>query len=162
MDFDTLGDNIIPILIVVGLIILQLFVGRKRRGAKSQQQIVQSLLLEVRLNQTLVETFNQREKPKKFENTGWRLYKNRLDFLSQSIQTDLTNAYMIIDDFNIQIESAKKFKSTSYMVSVDANRLQEPLRKCREELEKWLQLSTGSREPETEYRGMMDNLFGGR
>ena len=162
MDFVAFSDNIFPILIVVGLIVLQIFLGRRRRGARSQQQIVQSLLLEIRVNQALAETFMQREKPRKFDINGWRLYKNKIDFLSQSLQTDLSNVYMIMEDYNIQIESAKKFKSTSYMVSVDVNRLHEPLKKCREELEQWLQLSTGSREPQTEYRGMMDNLFGGR
>ena len=162
MGFENLGDNIIPIIIIVGLILLQVIIGRKRRGERTQQAIIQSLLLEVRVNQALVDTYYQRDKPKMFEVTSWQMYKNKLDFLSQSLQGTLSDAYMIIEDYNQQIKAAKRFKSTSYMVSVDINKLQEPLNKSREGLEQWLLSATGSKEPRQEYRSMFDDLLGRR
>lgn len=162
MGFENLGDNIIPIIIIVGLILLQVVIGRKRRGERTQQGIIQSLLLEVRVNKALVDTYYQRDKPKAFEVTSWQMYKNKLDFLSQSLQGTLSNAYMIIEDYNQQIKAAKKFKSTSYMVSVETNKLQEPLNKSREGLEQWLLSATGSKEPRQEYRSMFDDLLGRR
>lgn len=162
MGFESLGDNIIPILIIVGLVVLQIVLGRKRRGEKTQQGIIQSLLLEVRLNQALVDAYFQREKPKTFEVTSWHMYRNKLDFLSQSLQGALSDAYMIIEDYNQQIQAAKKFKSTSYIASVDVNKLKEPLNKCKEGLEQWLMSATGTKEPRQEYRGMFDDLLGRR
>jgi len=162
MDFDAIGENILPIVIILGLIILQFYLGRRRRGEKTQRGVVQSLLLEVRLNQALLGTADQREKPKAFEVTSWKIHKNRIDFLSQSLQGALNDAYMIIEDFNQQIKVTKKYKSAGYLVGVDVDKLKEPLNKSREGLEQWLLSATGSKEPATEYRSMWDSLFGGR
>lgn len=162
MGFESIGDNIVPILIVLGLILLQVVLGRKRRGEKTQQAIIQSLLLEARLNKALVDTYYQREKPKTFEITSWQMYKSKLDFLSQSLQVALSDAYMIMEDYNQQIKAAKKFKSTSYIVGIDLKKLQEPMNKSREGLEQWLLSATGTKEPRQEFRSMFDDLLGRR
>jgi hypothetical protein len=162
MGFESIGDNIVPILIVLGLILLQVVLGRKRRGEKTKQGIIQSLLLELRVNQALVDTYYQREKPKTFEVTSWQMYKNKLDFISQSLQVALSDAYMIMEDYNQQIKAAKKFKSTSYIVGIDLKKLEEPMNKSREGLEQWLLSATGTKEPRQEFRSMFDDLLGRR
>jgi hypothetical protein len=162
MDFEAFGDGILPVIVIIGLIIVQIFLTRRRKGGRSEEGMVQSLILEVRLNQAIVETYDRREKPKAFTVTSYQLYKNKLDFLNSPLQNSLADAYMLIDDFNQQIKAMKNYKSSGYLITFDIHRLDEPLRKSREGLEQWLQINTGSKEPTTEYPGMFDSLFGNR
>lgn len=162
MDPEAFGEGILPIAVIVILIIVQIFLMRRRKGGRSQEGMIQSLIMEVRLNQALVDSYDQREKPKAFTTTSYTLYKNRLDFLRSEIQNSLADAYMLIEDFNQQIKAMKNYKSSGYLITFDIHRLDEPLRKSREGLEQWLMVATGSKEPSTEYPGMFDSLFGGR
>lgn len=162
MDPEAFGEGILPIAVIVILIIVQIFLMRRRKGGRSQEGMIQSLILEVRLNQALVDSYDQREKPKAFITTSYTLYKNKLDFLRSETQNLLADAYMLIEDFNQQIKAMKNYKSSGYLITFDIHRLDEPLRKSREGLEQWLMAATGSKEPSTEYPGMFDSLFGGR
>ena len=64
MDFGDIGGNLPLLVAIIGIILLQFFLRRRRRPEITRNEIVQSLLSEVKLNQTLVETFSLREKPK--------------------------------------------------------------------------------------------------
>lgn len=162
MDFGDIGGNVPIILMIIGLILLQFFFMRRRKPERTRQAIVQSLLSEVRLNQALVESAHLRQKPQKFAMAGWHINKSKLDFLQQSLQGTLSDAFGMAEDFNRQIAAAKKYKSASYMVNVNMDKLKEPLAKSRQGLEQWLQLNTGTKEPPLEYPGMFDGLFGRR
>ena len=162
MDLDTIWENIPLIVAIIGLILLQIFLRRRRKPETTHQEIVQSLLSEVRLNQALVEIFNLRQKPKKFELASWWRNKNKLDFLEQSLQGNLSGAFGMAEDFNQQIEAAKKYKSASYMVGVDVGRLKGPLDKSRQGLEEWLLAKTGEKGPPPKYPGILDDFLGGR
>jgi len=159
MDF-TNTTNIIILIAVLGLILLQFFL-RRRKPQALHGQIAQDMLLEVKLNQALVETYNLRPKPRRFEVTNWRRYKTRLDFLTQSLQGALSDTFMMVEDFNRQIETAKKYKSPSYTASVDVSRLTEPLARSKEGLEEWLLANVGRIETPPKYPGILDSLFGG-
>ena len=162
MDFGAIGENIPIIVAIIGFILLQFFLSRRRKPETTHQEIAQSLLTEVKLNQALVESYHLRQKPKKFETVSWRMNKNKLDFLSQSLQGVLSDTFMVAEDFNQQIEAAKKHKSASYMVNVNVDKLEEPLAKSKQGLEEWLQDNVGTKEPPPKYPGMIDTLFGGR
>ena len=162
MDFGDIGANIPTILTVVGLILLQFFLRRRRKPEVTHREIAQGLLTEVRLDQALVESFHLRRKPKKFEAVSWQLNKTKLDFLDQPLQVALSDAFTTIEDFNRQIDAAKKHKSASYMINVDVGKIKGPLSKSKQGLEEWLQSTTGTNEPPPKYPGMLDGLFGGR
>ncbi len=162
MDFGALGENVPLLLLIVGLILVQFFFMRKRKPEVTRQEITQSLLSEVKLNLALVETSNLRPKPKKFETVSWQRNKNKLEFLDKSLQSVLSNAFMLVEDFNQQIDSSKKYKSASYVINVDVGKLKGPLTKSREGLEEWFQTKAGSKEPPPKYPGIFDSFFGGR
>ncbi len=162
MDFGDIGENLPIIVMVIALILLQFFLRRRRKPEGTQREIVQSLLSEVRMNLSLIEAFRFRSQVKKFEAASWQRNKTKLDFLDQPLQGALSDAFMIVEDFNQQVEAAKKYKSASYMVNIDADKLTKPLTKSKEGLEEWLLAETGTKEPPPQYPGMFDSLFGSR
>lgn len=161
MDFGDIAGNIPFILLVIGLILLQFFL-RRRKPELANREIVRNLLSEVKLNHALAESFHLRQRLRKFEVTSWERHKNKLDFLKQSVQTALADAFMMVDDFNRQIETFKKHKSTGYMASMDVDKVKKPLAKSQEGLEQWLQTAVGVKEPSPEYPSITDDLFGSR
>ncbi|MFC1932990.1 hypothetical protein ACFLXU_05110 [Chloroflexota bacterium] len=161
MDFGDIGENLPIIAAVIGLILLQLFL-RKRKPETTHQEIVQSLLSEVKLNHALAESYHLQQKPKKFETVSWQRNKNKLDFLSHSLQVVLSDTFMVAEDFNQQIDAAKKYKSASYMVNVNVDKIKGPLAKSKQGLEEWLQRNVGTKEPPPKYPSIMDGLLGGR
>lgn len=162
MDFSAIAENFPLIASIVGLILLQIFLRRRRRSERTQGEIVQNLLSEVKLNQALVETSHLRQKPKKIETVSWQRTKAKLDFLDSSLQVALSDAFTMAEDFNQQIDAANKHKSASYMASVNMDRLKGPLAKSKEGLEQWLLSTTGEKEPPPKYPGVFDGLFGGK
>ncbi len=162
MDFGSIAENFPLIASIVGLILLQIFLRRRRKPETTHPEIVQSLLSEVKLNQALVETFNLRQKPKKIETVSWQRSKDKLGFLDSSLQVALSDAFTMAEDFNQQIDAANKHKSASYMASVNMDRLKGPLAKSKEGLEQWLMSKTGQKEPPPQYPGVFDGLFGGK
>jgi len=158
MDFSD-PTSIIIIIGVLGLVILQFFM-RRRKPQALHGQIAQEMLMEIKLNQALVETYNLRPKPRRFEMTNWYRYKTKLDFLTQTLQAALSDTFLMIEDFNRQIDSAKKYKSPSYLVNINIDKLREPLTRSQEGLEEWLLANTGRKEPPPKYPGIFDSLFG--
>jgi len=159
-------ENLPLILMIAALIALQIFFMRRRNPERTQQELVVNLLGEVKINEVLVETFSLRQKPKKFEVTMWEVNKNRLKFLAKSVQRTLSEAFGMIEDFNQQIDAAKKAsrkaKSASYKVDIDVNELKEPLARSRQGLEQWLLVTIGTKDPPPKYPSIIDYLFGGR
>ncbi len=160
MDFGTLGDNIPLIAAIVGLILLQFFFMRRRKPEATQPEIVQNLLAEVKLNQALAATVSLREKPKKFEAVSWQRGKGKLDFLGQPLEGTLSGAFMLIEDFNGQIEAARKYKSASYMANVNVDKLNALLAESKQGLEKWLLAKVGTKEPSTKYPTIFGDWLG--
>jgi hypothetical protein len=160
MDFGDIGENIPIIAIIIGLILLQFFLRRRRAPATTQQGIVQNLLAEVRLDLKLTEVFNFSQQARKFMTTSWQLHKSKLDFLDQSLQSTLSDAFTMAEDFNQQIAAAKKYKSTSYLASIDVDKLKDKLTKSREGLEEWLLSKVETKEPSPKYPGIFDDWTG--
>ncbi|MFC2020880.1 hypothetical protein ACFLU1_03695 [Chloroflexota bacterium] len=162
MDFEDIGANLPFILGVVVLILIQFFLKRRRTPESSHQEIVQNLLAEVRLDLRLTDLFTFNQRNKKFMTTTWELNKDKLDFLNQSTQVSLSDAFTMAKDFNEQISAAKKFKSTSYLISIDVDKLKGPLTDSQHGLEQWLMSEVGTTEPQTKIPGVFDDLLGGR
>jgi hypothetical protein len=161
MDLDTISQNLPIIIAVLVLVFVQFFLSRRRRPQATQRDVVTNLLSEVRLNLAIAEVFDQGN-ARRFEMTSWQRSRTKLDFLDQSLQVALTDAFTMIEDFNQQIAAAKKHRSPSYMASVDAGKLKRPLTKSKEGLEDWITSSSKSGEPPSKTSGVVDGLFTGR
>jgi len=157
-----IGENLIIVAAIIGLLLLQFLFRRGRQPVRNRPELVRGLLTDVRINEALVETFGLRPKPRKFETANWQLNRNRLDFLGQSLRATLSDAFTLAQNFNQEIKTARKSPSDSHIVTLDVAKLKEPLAKSKQGLEDWLLANVGGKEPPMKYPGLFDYLFGGR
>ena len=162
MDFGDITENIPIIAMIVGLILLQIFLRRRRSPDQSNRYIVEGLMSEIRVNLRLAEVLSEGEQIKRFITTSWKINRNKLDFLEQQVHSALTDAFTIAEDFNQQVAASKKYKSNSYIASIDVEKLKTKLNSSKEGLEQWFLNTTGSKEPPPKSPGMFDSLIGGR
>ena len=160
MDFGDIAGNAPLIVGLIVFVLLWVFFMRRRKPEATERAIVQSLLSEVRLNQAVLEFCRVREKPRKFSASNWRINKGRLDFLVQSLQVALSDVYGMAEDFNRQMDVAKKSRTGSHLAYLDMDKLKEPLAKSREELEDWLMAHGGRSEQPIKSPSIFDTLFG--
>lgn len=135
MDISNILVLIVPLVLVI---ILQFFI-KKRQVEKTPMGKVISILTEVRHNQKLTEGFAFNLQAKKFKTGSWKRNYNKIDFLDDKTQVALADAFDMAEDFNQQIDMAKKQKSSSYLATVNVERLRAPLEKSKLGLEEWLQ-----------------------
>jgi len=143
---------IIPIII---LIVLTFVMRRRRPAEKTDPEIAGSLFLDVNENLKLAESFSFQRRPKKFRTGSWQRNSEKVDFLDASLRSSLADAFGLAEDFNQEIESAKKYKSTIYLSGVDVHKLEEPLTKSKEGLEEWLKANIQQAGPGAARRGCM-------
>ncbi len=143
MDWSNWQDIGLLVLLVVLFIAAIIF---KRRGGTAPMVIAMGLYRDVDKNQKLVEAFSFRLKIKKFKTKTWQKHKNRVDFLGEELRAALTDAFKLAEDFNQQIDAAQKKGSSSYLSAIQVDKLKEPLARCRQGLEKWIQDNWGNRD----------------
>lgn len=146
MDFDW-GEigKVLSYLIPVMMFILFNVLFRKQKEQQRQLTVVKSLLSEINYNQKLMESLSLRSQTKRFKTATWKRNKNKMDYIDQSLYSTLANAYETADGFNREIDAAKKYKSTSYLVGINANTIREPLAKSKQGLEEWIELNKGKK-----------------
>ena len=133
-----IGALIFGIIIVNGVL-------KRRRGGKTPQETVALLLYEIYINQKLSDTFHYSWRVRKFKTNTWKRARNRLSFLNQRLLDDLSNAFTMADDFNQQINLARRDKSSSYVASINVDKLKPLLARSREGLEEWMHRTTGKK-----------------
>ena len=164
MDFikNNIVANLPFILLAVALVVFQ-YLMRKRRGTQGpQQDVVQDLLGEVRLDFRLAEIFVFDYRAKQFMTTTWQINKSRLDFLDAKVLESVNGAFEMAVDINRQISEAKKHKSATYMTAIDIEKFKRLLAESQKGLEQWLLLKVGSKNPPLKTPGMFDDLLGRR
>lgn len=129
---------------------------RKRKGDSAPIIIAMTLLRDVDKNQKLVQSFHFNWKTKKFKTENWKKFNDKLDFLDEELGKVLSAAFMMAEDFNERIAEAKRHKSSSYLATIQVDKLSMPLAKGREGLEQWVQENWGNREVHPKRR----SLFG--
>ncbi len=145
MDLSEIGPNVLIILAIVALLGLNIFF-KRRRGERTPAEVALSLLSELNLNQKLAEDFQFHLGVKKFKTASWKRNKTKLDFLDQSLQTTLADAFSMAERFNQDIDAAKKHKSATYLSGINVGKLKEPLAKSKQGLEEWLQANMGTQQ----------------
>jgi len=115
---------------------------KKQQEQKRRVTVVKSLTSEIDYNQKLAESFSTMLQIKKFKTTTWDRNKNKVTYLEdERLYSTLADAYEITTEFNHEIDTAKKYKSTSYLVGIKVERLREPLERSRQGLQDWLDLN---------------------
>ena len=125
---------IIPLIVIIVLS----FVMRRRRSEKTPQDIAAALMLDLNANHKVIEGFDLQRGPKKLKTGSWKRNSEKTDFLDESLRSSLSNFFRQAEDYNMHIESAKRYKSVSYLSGISVDRLKEPLAKSRQGLEDWL------------------------
>jgi len=144
-DWEDIGGILTYLVPVLIFILINVFF-RKHQEQKRRQQVVRSLLSEIDYNRELMETFLFKWQAKKFKTGTWKSNKDKVDYIDQSLQNTLAGAYAIAEEFNSEIEAAKKHKSSSYLAGIQVDRLKEPLAKSKQEREEWLELNRRQKE----------------
>jgi len=145
IDWENIGQVLSYLVPVVAFIVINILF-RKQQQQKRQQQVVRSLLSEIDYNQKLMETFLFKWQSKKFKTGTWKSNKDKMDYIDQSLHNTLVGAYEIAEEFNSEIDAAKKHKSSSYLAGIQVDRLKEPLAKSKQGLEEWLELNKRAKE----------------
>ena len=145
IDWGEIGQVLSYLVPVAAFVVINIFF-RKRQEQKRQQEVVRSLLAEIEHNQKLMEAFLFKWQSKKFKTGAWKSSKDKIDYIDYSLRNTLAGAYEIAEEFNGEIEAAKKHKSSSYLAGIQVDRLKEPLAKSKEGLEAWLELNKRAKE----------------
>lgn len=153
MDFGETGANAVVILAIVALLVLNIFL-KRRRGEKTPVEMAISLLSEINRNQALAEEFRFELHVSKFQTGSWKRNKDKLDFLDHVLRAAIDESFSMAEGFNQEIAAAKRSKSTSYLSSINVAKLKEPLAKSKQGLEEWLQANMES-QPLAKRRGCL-------
>ncbi len=100
---------------------------------------VLQIFADVRYAEKLCKEFSYSRKVRKFRVSGWEKNKNKVPFLPEELRTELDGLFGTLADINIKIDSAMKFRSDAYLVTIDVNQLEQPLASCKGKLQKWVQ-----------------------
>ena len=121
MDFDwsEIGKVLATAIPVIILIVVNIFF-RKQQEQKRKITTVRSLLSEINYNQKLMEAFSMQWQIKKFKTATWKRNKDKMDYIPSGLHYTLGGVYEIVEEFNREIDNAKKHKSTSYLTSMES------------------------------------------
>jgi len=141
-DIGKIFGYFVPVIIFV--VINVLF--RKQQEQKRRETVVKNLLSEIEHNQKLVESFSVEWQMKRFKTATWERNKDKIDYIEdKGLYSTLVDAYEITREYNREIDMAKKYKSTSYLVGIKVERLREPLERSKQGLREWLELNKGGK-----------------
>ena len=161
MDFGDLSEVMPVILVILGLIAIQFFMRRKNVSPSSHQHVVHAILSDIRVNLRLIDILMEGEQIKRFAVNGWKTSRNNIEFLSQNLQSALSEAFNIALDYNEQVSTTKQFKTSNYIASIDSVKMKDRLQKCKSALEDWLMNNVGTTDPGGK-TGIFDSLIGRR
>lgn len=149
------------ILIPIIVLIVFSFLFRRRKAERTDVEIAGSLFFDVNENLKLVESFSFRGRPRKFKTGSWNRNSAKVDFLEASLRSVLADAFGLAEDFNQEIEAARKYKSTTYLSAINVDKLKGPLTKSKQGLEDWLKANMQQMGPDAGRRGCLGGGFGG-
>lgn len=153
MNGEGMLGNIILIVVILLFMLGSIFL-RRRSTEKTELGKIVTLLSEINQNLKIIDAFSFNLGVKKFKTDSWNRNKTKLDFLDERLHTTLANAFGMAEEFNQRIDEAKKYKSSSYLASIQVDKLREPLAKSKQELEEWFQENKDKEELLPKKRGL--------
>ena len=143
--------TIIPLIVLVVLSIVM----KRRKSEKTPQEIASSLFSDINSNQQIVEGFAFQGRPKKLQLGSWQRNNAKLDFLEPSLRSSLASTFRLSEDFNMQIESAKTYQSSSYLEGISVDKLKRSMEESKQGLEDWIKSNMQQAGPDAGRRGCM-------
>jgi len=147
---------IIPLIV---LIVFSVFM-RRRKSENTPQDIASSLLNDLNANQGIMERLSSQVRPTKLKIGSWQRNNAKLGFLDDATRSSVTNFFKMAEDFNQQMDTAKRYKTTSYISGINTERMQEPLAKSREGLQEWMKVNMQQAGPGAGRQGCLPGMGG--
>jgi len=141
MDFFGGEGNQWTIIIPLIVLIAVSFLMRRRRSEKNPQEIVTSIILDLNVNQKIMGEFDYQKRPKKLKTGSWKRNEAKINFLDESLRSNISNFFSMAEDFNLQVDSAKRLGSTIHLSGISVEKMEGPLTKSREGLSEWLKVN---------------------
>jgi hypothetical protein len=140
-------NNAADVLILVGMVAL--FIGaiiyRQRRNSTAPMLIVFNLYRDIDKNMKLVNRSSQIRKAVRFKTKAWRKSQTHLDFLNEELRSAINAGFRLADEFNTQIENAKKTGAVVLLSTLPVESLTEPMTKAKTGLGEWIREHWGDR-----------------
>ncbi len=126
-------------LVIAMVLLLALSIGihflRTRRAPMGR---VIGIFNNVKYNEKLSRNFRYSRNIGKFKTGAWDKHRNAVGFLPEGLRAELLKVFDKIAEINDRIDTARRFKSDSYMAAIETDGLEAPLVSCREQLQKWV------------------------
>ena len=153
MNGESIPSNII-LAIVIALFLFGNLFFRRRSMEKTDLGKVVTLLAEANYNIKAIDAFSYNLKVKKFKANSWNRNRDKLDFLDDRLRNTISNAFILAEEFNQRISDAKKHKSSSYLASIEVDKLRDAMTRCRQELGDWFNENRDRKELLPKRRGL--------
>jgi len=133
-----LWQNLIILIPIVLLIVYSVW--RRRKQGSTKLQVAIGLLQDTNHNIKVMNGYiSNWRKVKKFKTGNLKKHKEHMDFLDVPIQNAINQTYTMADEFNQQIEIARKNKQPSYVSGLPVEKLKEPLTAAKQGVVTWIQ-----------------------
>ncbi len=143
MDWTNWQDIGLLVLLIAFFVVAVVF--NKRRNNSAPMVVAMNLYRDIDKNQKMINSFSYQAKAKNFRVKNWQKNRTRMDFLNEDLRSDINAGFRMAEEFNQQIDMARKTGSATYPVSIQVDKLKEPLTRAREGLIKWIQDNWGNR-----------------
>lgn len=112
---------------------------RRRKMGTPKVDTAIAILTNVNDNfQVMENRLSNWQSKKKFQTGAWKYYKGKVEFLDSSLITSLNESFVLAEDFNSRIDSARKNKVMATLQDMPVEKMREPLNKSKEGLVAWL------------------------
>jgi len=145
--------NILLVVVIILFMLGSIFL-RRRSAEKTELGKIVSLLSEINQNLKIIDAFSFHWRTKKFKTGAWQRNTAKLDFLDEKLQTTLANAFGMAEEFNREIDEARRHKSSSYLASIKVDKLKDVMTKGQQELGEWFQENKDKQELLPRKRGL--------
>jgi len=153
MNGEGFPGNIILVVVMLLFMLSSIFL-RRRSMEKTELGKIIAMLSEINHNLKIIDAFSFNLGVKKFKTGSWTRNQAKLDFLDERLRTNLTRAFGRTEEFNQNIDAAKKHKSSSYLASIETDKLKEALTKSQQELGEWFNENKDKQELLPKKRGL--------
>ena len=153
MNGEGVPGNIILVVVILLFMLGSIFL-RRRSIEKTELGKVVGLLSEINQNLQIIEDFSFTSRVRKFKTGTWARNQGKLDFLDNGLQTALAKAFGIAEESNQKIDATRRYKSTSYLASIEVEKLKEAMTQSQQELEEWFTENKDKKELFPKKRGL--------
>ena len=158
MEISQTTMNIILGVVIVIVLIANVYF-KRRKMEKTPLGAVSLMVMELNSNYKLTESFSFHRGIKKFKTGSWNRNKDKLDFLDGKLRTTLASAFGMAEEFNQSIDAARKRQTSSYLASIEVDKLRDIMTRCQQELGDWFSENRDSKELFPKKRGLFGRWF---